>query len=43
MPKKGEFVRCPLCEAIVPKAEILKYGYCEVCRLLIEALMAKSN
>ncbi len=41
MPKNGEYVRCPLCVATVPKAEIQKYGHCEVCRLLIEALIAK--
>ncbi|GAI62662.1 unnamed protein product [marine sediment metagenome] len=42
MSKNSEYVICPLCGATVPKAEIQKYGYCETCRLLIEALTAKS-
>ena len=41
MSEIGEYVACPLCGATVPKAEIQKYGYCELCRLLIEASSGK--
>lgn len=27
------YVGCPLCGSTVPRAEIEKYGYCEVCQL----------
>ena len=36
-----EYVTCPLCGALVTRAEIEKYGYCKVCQLLIEALASK--
>lgn len=29
-------VTCPLCGSLVPRGELDKYGYCEVCRLAIE-------
>lgn len=41
MSKNGDHAVCPLCGALVRRAEIEKYGYCEVCRLLIEALAGK--
>lgn len=31
-----EYETCPLCGSLVQRAEIAKYGYCEVCRLRIE-------
>ncbi|MBA7524533.1 hypothetical protein ES705_16673 [subsurface metagenome] len=41
MSKNGEYITCPLCGATVPKAEVEKYGYCEICHLLIEASAAR--
>lgn len=38
MSKNGEYAVCPLCGALVRRVEIEKYGCCEVCRRLIEAL-----
>ncbi|MBA7506180.1 hypothetical protein ES706_04861 [subsurface metagenome] len=41
MSKNGEYVKCPLCGSLVKQSEIEECGYCEVCRLLIEALTSK--
>ena len=35
-------IECPLCGATVKQTEIQKYGYCQVCQLLIEALKGNS-
>ena len=41
MSENVDYVACPLCGALVPRAEIEKYGYCEVCQLLVEAATGK--
>ena len=41
MPKNGDYAVCPLCGALVRRMELEKYGYCEVCQLLIEAINPK--
>ena len=33
------FVECPLCGALVPQNEIQTWGYCKICRQLVEALI----
>lgn len=36
--KMPDYETCPLCGSLVPRSEIAKYGYCEVCRLRIEKI-----
>ncbi|GAI56364.1 unnamed protein product [marine sediment metagenome] len=41
MSTNRHLVVCPLCGALVPQEELKAYGYCQTCRLLIEALIKK--
>ena len=33
------FVECPLCGALVPQNEIQTWGYCKICRQLVEVFI----
>ncbi|MBT9133226.1 MAG: hypothetical protein DDT32_02223 [Syntrophomonadaceae bacterium] len=37
------YANCPLCGSTVQREEIQKLGYCEPCRLLIEALTGQQS
>jgi len=39
--KHLRYLACPLCGAAVKQAEIQEHGYCQICRLLVEALTAR--
>ena len=37
------FVECPLCGALVPQNEIKIWGYCKICRQLVEVLIGHAK